>query len=66
MPETVKQEVLPDKALRGEKAIADALDASWIKVWPEAIEPRLEIDLDAGDFRISAAVFNQVLISVYE
>lgn len=49
MPETVKHEVLPGKALRGEKAIANALDAAWIKVWPETIEPRLDIDLDAGE-----------------
>lgn len=49
LPKTVKQEVLPGKAARGEEAIAHALDAGWIKIWPEAIEPRLDIDLDAGE-----------------
>lgn len=49
LPETVKQEVLPGKAARGEEAIANALDAGWIKVWSETIEPRLDIDLDAGE-----------------
>ena len=49
LPESVKQEVLPDKAARGEQAIAHALDVGWIKIWPEAIEPRLDIDLDAGE-----------------
>lgn len=29
--------------------IAQAIDAGWIKVWPEPIAPRLDIDLDAGE-----------------
>jgi predicted nucleic acid-binding protein len=49
LPESVKQEVLPDKAARGEQAIAQAIAAGWLKVWPEAIAPQLEIDLDAGE-----------------
>lgn len=49
LPETVKNEVLPGKAARGEEAIAQAIDAGWIKVWPEPIAPRLDIDLDAGE-----------------
>lgn len=49
LPESVKQEVLPGKAARGEEAIADALDAGWLKVWPEPIEPLLDIDLDRGE-----------------
>ncbi|MEI6069317.1 MAG: DUF3368 domain-containing protein [Methylococcaceae bacterium] len=49
MPETVKQEVLPDKAARGEEAIAHAISAGWLAVWPEPIEPKLDIDLDAGE-----------------
>ncbi len=49
LPESVKQEVLPGKAARGEEAIADALDAGWLKVWPESIEPLLDIDLDRGE-----------------
>ena len=49
LPESVKQEVLPGKAARGEQAIAEALAAGWLKVWPETIAPQLEIDLDAGE-----------------
>jgi predicted nucleic acid-binding protein len=49
LPESVKQEMLPGKAVRGEEAIADALDAGWLKVWPESIEPLLDIDLDRGE-----------------
>lgn len=49
LPESVKREVLPGKAARGETAIAQAIDAAWITVWPEPIEPQLEIDLDAGE-----------------
>ena len=49
LPESVKQEVLPGKAARGEQAIAQAIVAGWLKVWPEAITPQLEIDLDAGE-----------------
>jgi predicted nucleic acid-binding protein len=49
LPESVKQEVLPGKAARGEEAIAHALDAGWLKVWPEPIEPLLDIDLDRGE-----------------
>jgi len=49
LPESVKQEVLPDKAAPGEQAIAHALAAEWIKVWPEPIAPQLEIDLDPGE-----------------
>ena len=49
LPESVKQEVLPGKAARGEQAIAEAIAAGWLKVWPETIAPQLEIDLDAGE-----------------
>ena len=49
LPESVKREVLPGKAARGQTAIAQAIDAAWITVWPEPIEPQLEIDLDAGE-----------------
>lgn len=49
LPESVKQEVLPGKAAHGEGAIAHVIDAGWLKVWPEPIEPRLDIDLDAGE-----------------
>jgi predicted nucleic acid-binding protein len=49
LPETVKNEVLPGKSARGEEVIAQAIDAGWIKVWPEPIAPRLDIDLDAGE-----------------
>jgi predicted nucleic acid-binding protein len=41
--------VLPNKAARGELAIAEAISAGWVKVWTETIEPLLEIDLDAGE-----------------
>ena len=49
LPVSVKQEVLPDKTARDEEAIAHAIDAGWLKIWPELIEPRLDIDLDAGE-----------------
>lgn len=49
LPESVKREVLPGKAARGEKSIAQAIDAGWITVWLEPIETQLEIDLDAGE-----------------
>ena len=49
LPESVKQEVLPGKAARGEQAIAEAMAAGWLKVWPKTIAPKLEIDLDAGE-----------------
>ncbi len=49
LPESVKQEVLPGKAARCEEAIAQALAAGWITVWPKPIESRLEIDLDMGE-----------------
>jgi len=49
LPESVKQEVLPGKAARGEQAIAQAIAAGWLKVWPETIAAKLEIDLDAGE-----------------
>lgn len=49
LPESVKQEVLPGRAARGEEAIAHALDAGWLKVWPEPIAPLLDIDLDRGE-----------------
>jgi predicted nucleic acid-binding protein len=49
LPESVKQEVLPGKAARGEQAITQAIAAGWLKVWPETIAPQLEIDLDAGE-----------------
>jgi predicted nucleic acid-binding protein len=49
LPDTVRQEVLPNKAAPGEQAIAEAIGAGWVKVWPEIIQPLLEIDLDAGE-----------------
>jgi len=49
LPETVRREVLPGKNAPGEAIIEQALEQNWISVWPEQIEPRLEIDLDAGE-----------------
>jgi predicted nucleic acid-binding protein len=49
LPESVKQEVLPGKAARGEEVIAHAIAVGWLKVWPEPIAPLLDIDLDAGE-----------------
>lgn len=49
LPESVKQEVLPGNASRGEEAIAHAIDAGWLQVWPEPIAPLLDIDLDMGE-----------------
>jgi predicted nucleic acid-binding protein len=49
LPESVKQEVLPGKAARGEEVIVHAIAAGWLQVWPEPIAPLLDIDLDAGE-----------------
>ena len=49
LPESVKKEVLPGVAAIGEEAIAHAIDAGWLKVWSEPIEPELDIDLDMGE-----------------
>ena len=49
LPESVKQEVLPGKAARGEQAIAQAIAAGWLKAWAETIDPQLEIDFDTGE-----------------
>lgn len=49
MPETVKQDVLPGKDAPGELSIGHALTQNWITVWSHPIEPKLDIDLDAGE-----------------
>lgn len=49
LPESVKQEVLPGKAALGEQAIAQAIAAGWLKVWPEPIKLFEDIDLDRGE-----------------
>ncbi len=49
LPESVKQEVLPDKAAQGKAAIANAIDLGWLTVWPELIESYSDIDLDPGE-----------------
>ena len=37
---------MPGKAAPGEEAIAHALAAGWLKIWPEPIESQLDMDLD--------------------
>ncbi|NOU22240.1 MAG: DUF3368 domain-containing protein [Methyloglobulus sp.] len=49
MPESVKNEVLPDAGANGEESIAYSIQAGWIKVWPEPIPSLLDIDLDVGE-----------------
>jgi predicted nucleic acid-binding protein len=49
LPESVKKEVLPGKAARGESEITHAIDSEWLKVWEEPIKSRLDFDLDAGE-----------------
>lgn len=49
LSETVKREVLPGKNAPGEKAIEEAMAAGWIKIWPDPILPKLDIELDAGE-----------------
>jgi len=49
LPESVKQEVLPDKSAQGEQAIAHAIAKGWVTVRPHPISPQLDIDLDAGE-----------------
>ncbi len=43
LPESVKQEVLPCNAARGEDTIAYAINTDWLTVWSKPIEPLLEI-----------------------
>lgn len=69
LPESVKQEVLPGKAARGEEAIAHAIAAGWLKVWPEPIEAQLDIDLDAGEtdcINLGFSHANEVLLIMDE
>lgn len=69
LPETVKREVLPGKAARGEEAIAKALSEGWLKVWPEPITPSLDMDLDAGEtdcINLALAYADQVLLVMDE
>ncbi len=69
LPETVKQEVLPGKAVRGEEAIARAINTGWLAVWPEPIKPRLDIDLDAGEtdcINLGLSHANEVLLIMDE
>jgi predicted nucleic acid-binding protein len=49
LPESVRQEVLPNKAATGEQAIAQAIAAGWLEIWTEPIAAQLDIDLDAGE-----------------
>ncbi len=49
MPESVKNEILPGNQAPGEQAIAHAIAAGWITVWPYPISEQLDIDLDAGE-----------------
>ena len=69
LPETVKQEVMPGKAARGEKAIAHAINADWLTVWTKPIEPRLDLDLDAGEtdcINLGLSYANEVLLIMDE
>jgi len=69
LPETVRQEVLPGKNAPGEPAIQQALAQNWITVWPEPIEPKLDIDLDMGEtdcINIGLASSDQVLLIMDE
>lgn len=49
MPESVKNEVLPDVGANGEESITHSIQTGWLKVWPEPIPPLLDIDLDIGE-----------------
>ena len=69
LPETVKQEVMPGKAACGEKAIDHAINADWLTVWTKPIEPRLDIDLDAGEtdcINLGLNYANEVLLIMDE
>jgi predicted nucleic acid-binding protein len=69
LPETVRQEVLPGKNAPGEPAIEHALAQNWITVWPNPIEAKLDIDLDAGEtdcINICLSDPNQVLLIMDE
>jgi predicted nucleic acid-binding protein len=69
LPESVKQEVLPDKSAPGEQAIAHAMAEGWIIVWPHPISPQLDIDLDAGEtdcINIGLSAPDQVLLIMDE
>ena len=67
--ETVKGEVLPGTAARGEEAIAHALESGWLKIWQEPIKSLLDIDLDAGEtdcINIAMQYAEQVLLVMDE
>jgi predicted nucleic acid-binding protein len=49
LPESVKNEVLPGLAARGEANISHAIELGWLKVWSGLIQPLLDIDLDVGE-----------------
>jgi predicted nucleic acid-binding protein len=49
MPESVKNEVLPDVGATGEEAIARSIETGWLKIWPGPIPAILDIDLDIGE-----------------
>ncbi len=49
LAETVKREVLPGKNASGGHAITEAMAAGWIKIWPDPIVPKLDIELEAGE-----------------
>ena len=49
LPSQIKQEVLPDKKVKGAKLIQQAIENGWLKIWPEQIEPLTNINLDEGE-----------------
>ena len=60
---------MPGKNAPGEPAIQQALAQNWITVWPEPIEPKLDIDLDMGEtdcINIGLASSDQVLLIMDE
>jgi len=69
MPEEVKREVLPGAGFRGEEAIHRGLEAGWLRVWTQPVEPILYPDLDEGEaacLAIAAAYEGDSLILMDE
>ncbi|PWQ95081.1 DUF3368 domain-containing protein [Leucothrix pacifica] len=49
IPDAVKGEVLPKRAAQGKQAIELSLEKGWLQLWPEPIDPLIDIDLDEGE-----------------
>jgi predicted nucleic acid-binding protein len=49
IPESVRNEVLPNRGALGEALITEALEQGWVTVWSQPLPHVLEFDLDHGE-----------------